>query len=197
MTRKKLIEKWDTRLGNCEVAPRAIWSIARALLNRNAPKAPNATRGYHGLNFFPYEKANAIADCSENHFTHYDFCEEHHERRVEALVQDVLETEDTAPSERIRSCDLKRLINTLRLKKDCGIDGIPNECLWYLPKRPLVELTHLFNHCLRLSYFPNAWKEAKIITLPNPGKDPKFPQNLRPISLLSTTGKLFRKLSEV
>jgi hypothetical protein len=30
--------------------------------------------------------------------------------------------------------------------------------------------------------------------LPKPGKDPKFPQNLSPISLLSTTGKLFEKL---
>jgi hypothetical protein len=28
-------------------------------------------------------------------------------------------------------------------------------------------------------------------TLPEPGKDPKFPQNLCSISLLSTTGKLF------
>jgi hypothetical protein len=30
--------------------------------------------------------------------------------------------------------------------------------------------------------------------LPKPGKDPKFPQNLRVISLQSTTGKLFEKV---
>jgi hypothetical protein len=64
----------------------------------------------------------------------------------------------------------------------------------HLPRRPLVHLTHLYNHCLKLSYFPNTWKEAKIITLPKTGKDPKFPQNLRAISLLSTTGKLFEKV---
>jgi hypothetical protein len=34
----------------------------------------------------------------------------------------------------------------------------------------------------------------KIITLPKPVKDPKFPQNLRPISFLFTTGKLFEKV---
>jgi hypothetical protein len=30
--------------------------------------------------------------------------------------------------------------------------------------------------------------------LSKPGKDPKFAQNLRPINLLSTTGKLFQKV---
>jgi hypothetical protein len=33
-----------------------------------------------------------------------------------------------------------------------------------------------------------------VIALPKPGKDPKFPQNLRPISLLSSTGKEFEKV---
>jgi hypothetical protein len=34
---------------------------------------------------------------------------------------------------------------------------------------------------------------SEIKTLPKTGKDFKFPQNLRPISLLPTTGKLFEK----
>jgi hypothetical protein len=50
------------------------------------------------------------------------------------------------------------------------------------------------NHCIRLSHFPAPWKEAKVIALPKPGKDPKFPQNLRTISLLSSTGKVFEKV---
>jgi hypothetical protein len=37
-----------------------------------------------------------------------------------------------------------------------------------------VHLTHLFNHCLQLGHFPASWKEAKIIILLKPGKDPKF-----------------------
>jgi hypothetical protein len=55
-------------------------------------------------------------------------------------------------------------------------------------------MTHSFNHCLRLPHFPNPWQETKLTTLPKPDKDPKFPQNLRLISLLSTTGKLFEKV---
>jgi hypothetical protein len=45
-----------------------------------------------------------------------------------------------------------------------------------------------------LSHFLNPWKEAKIITFPKPVKDSKFPQNLRPISLLPTTSKLLKKV---
>jgi hypothetical protein len=35
---------------------------------------------------------------------------------------------------------------------------------------------------------------SKVMTLPKAGKDPKFPHNLVPISLLSTTGKFFEKV---
>jgi hypothetical protein len=113
---------------------------------------------------------------------------------VETRVQALLEAVDKKPPERIRPCDLQKIINSLKLMKSCGIDGIPDEGLRHLPGRPLVYMTHLFNHCLRLSHFPKSWKEAKVITLPKPGKDPKFSQTLRPISLRSTTGKLFEKV---
>jgi len=91
------------RLGNCEVTPQDIWQTARALLNRNLPRAPTAIHGYSGLKFLPKDKTNAIADCLENRFTHRDLCDEHHERWVEANVQAVLETEDVTPSEKIES----------------------------------------------------------------------------------------------
>jgi hypothetical protein len=80
------------------------------------------------------------------------------------------------------------------LKKACGIDGIPNECLRHLPRRPLVHLTHLIIHCIRLLHFPTSWKEANVVALPKPGKDPKFPQNLSPISLLPSMDKVFVKV---
>jgi hypothetical protein len=171
------------------LAPQAIWPIAKSLTNWDGPRPPTAIHCLLGLKYHLVDKANTIADCLENQFTPHDLCEENHERRVEARVQ-ALQAVDSDPPERIRPCDLQKLLNSLKLKKVCGTDGIPNECLRHLPRRPLVHLIHLIDHCIRLSHFPTSWKEAKVVALP----DPKFPQNLRLISLLSLTGKAFLEI---
>jgi hypothetical protein len=119
---------------------------------------------------------------------------ENHERQVETEVQALLASVSGTPLGKVGPCDIHISANSLKLTKACGLNVIPNEYLRHLQKRPLVHLTHLFNHCLQLSYFPKHSKEAKVITLPKPGKDPNFPQNLLPISLLSTTGKLFKEV---
>jgi hypothetical protein len=69
MTRKKALERWETKIGNTEFTPQAIWPIAKSLLKRDRPRAPTAIHGPSGLKFHPSEKANAIADCLENRFT--------------------------------------------------------------------------------------------------------------------------------
>jgi hypothetical protein len=174
MTRRKALERSETRIGNCEVTPHAIWPVAKSLMKRDGPKATTAIHGLLGLKYHPLEKAKAIADCLENQFTPNDLGDENHERRVEARVQALLESVDNSPPERIRPCDVLKFMKTLKLRKACGIDGIPNECLRHLPRKPLVHLTHLFNHCIRLSHFPESWKEAKVITLSKSVKDPNF-----------------------
>jgi hypothetical protein len=105
-------------------------------------------------------------------------------------VETIPTSVDNTLLEKVRPCDIQELANSLKLRKVCGLDGIPNKWLGHLPRRPLVHLT-FFNYHLRLSHFSKHWKEAKVITLPKLCKDPKFPKNLRPISLLFTTGKPF------
>jgi hypothetical protein len=139
----------ETNLANTELTPQAIWPIAKSLSNRDEPRAPTPIHGLLGLKYYPVDKANAIADCLENQFTPHVLCDENHERRVEARVQALFEAVDSNPPERIRLCDLQKLLHFLKLKRACEIDGIQNECLRHLPRRPLVHLTHLINHCIR------------------------------------------------
>lgn len=48
----------------------------------------------------------------------------------------------------------------------------------------------IFQASIQLGYVPAEWKVAKIITLPKAGKDPSLPNSYRPISLLTTLGKV-------
>jgi hypothetical protein len=112
MSRKKALERWETKISNAEVTPQAIWPIAKSLLKRDGPRAPTAIHGSSGLKIHPSEKANAIAGCLEIQFSPHDLCDENHERRVEAAVQSLYETVDNGRPVRIRPCDLQKLIVT-------------------------------------------------------------------------------------
>jgi hypothetical protein len=171
MTSRKALEQWETKLGNCEVTPQDLWSIAQFFMKRYGPKAPIAVHGPLGMAYHP----NAYTDCLENQFTSHYLCDKNHERRVEIGVQALLASVNDTNLGKVRPCDIHKLVKWLKLRKACGLFGIPNECLTHLPRTPLVYLAHLFNRWLRLSHFPKSCKEAKIITSLKPGKDPKLP----------------------
>jgi hypothetical protein len=190
---EKAFERREKKTGNCEVTPQATRLIVKFIIKRDEPSAPTAIHGPSGLKYQPLKKATTTADGSESQFTPHDVCVENHKRWVEARVQALLEAADDTLLEKLRPCDMQKLIHSLKLRKACGIDGIPNEHLRHLPRRPLVYFIYLFNHCLRFSHFRKSWEDAKITTLPKRGKDPKFLQYSCPISLLATTGKLFEK----
>jgi hypothetical protein len=109
--------QWETKIDITEITPQAIWPISKSLLQRNEPRIPTSIHGPWGLKFHPSEKANAIADSLENQLTHHDLCHETHERRVEAGVQALLKAVDKKTPERVRPCDVKKLITSLKLIK--------------------------------------------------------------------------------
>jgi hypothetical protein len=80
---------------------------------------------------------------------------------VEARVEAMLEAVDSEPPERTRPCDIQKLITALKLRKACGIVVNPHDCLRHISRRPLVYLTHLITHYIRLSDFPTFWKKQK------------------------------------
>jgi hypothetical protein len=60
MTRKKALERWETKIGNAEVTPQAVWPIAKSLLKRDGPRAPNAIHDASGLKFLPSGKPTLL-----------------------------------------------------------------------------------------------------------------------------------------
>jgi hypothetical protein len=89
---------------------------------RDGPKAAATVRGPLGLTYHPKEKANLIAYCLENQFTSHDLCDENHERRVETRVQALLASVDDTPLGKVRPCDIYKIVNSLELRKACGLD---------------------------------------------------------------------------
>jgi len=87
--------------------------------------------------------------------------------------------------------EVKRKILSLKLRSAPGITPL---MLRHLSRKALTYLTQLFNHLLRLGHFPAIWKRAKVIPVPKPNKPGTDPNSYRPISLLSTLGKLFERI---
>lgn len=75
-----------------------------------------------------------------------------------------------------------------------GADSIRRRTLRRLPEAAFVFITSIFNICLKTGFFPKSWKEATIIMILKPGKDPRQPGSYRPISLLNVLGKTFEKI---
>jgi hypothetical protein len=111
--------------------------------------------------FYRIDKVNIQADCLGKQFRAHDLRDCDHGQHVEAKIEALLATVNEDTPVNFRLCDVSKEIQPLKLGKVYGFDGIPNECLRHLPKRPLMSLIHLFNHCLRLGPFPAPWKEAK------------------------------------
>jgi hypothetical protein len=53
-TRRKALERWETKVRNCEVTPQAVWPIAKSLTKNDGPKAPTAVHGPLGIKYYLY-----------------------------------------------------------------------------------------------------------------------------------------------
>ncbi|UYV72398.1 hypothetical protein LAZ67_9002947, partial [Cordylochernes scorpioides] len=88
--------------------------------------------------------------------------------------------------------EVKEVIKYLANHKAPGHDNITPKIAKNLPIKWIVFLAGVFNAALHLCYYPKVWKHAIIIPIPK--KSAKSPEDLRPISLLPTIGKIYERI---
>lgn len=92
--------------------------------------------------------------------------------------------------------DLKCLIEIVKsrnTKKSAGADHISNYMIKKVSKKTLSSILLIFNHCINISYFPNAWKHGIVTPIAKHGKDNQLITSYRPITMISSISKCFEK----
>jgi hypothetical protein len=90
MARKRALERWGTKLANCEITPKKIWPIAKSLSKSCGSKVPSAFQGPLGPILYPIDRINIIADCLEDQFRGHDLYDCDHRRHMESKVKALL-----------------------------------------------------------------------------------------------------------
>jgi len=88
------------------------------------------------------------------------------------------------PAKHTTPKEISSIIKTLKTNKSPGHDQISNKIIKNIPAKTIIQLTHIYNATLHLSYFPATWKSAVIIPILKPNKPPDKVDLYRPISLL-------------
>ena len=77
---------------------------------------------------------------------------------------------------------------------DSWVKDIQTELIKQFGPKARDWLLRFFNNCTETKKIPKIWRQAKVVALLKPGKDPSVAKSFRPISLLCHTYKLFERL---
>ena len=90
--------------------------------------------------------------------------------------------------------ELQEAMQSLKLRKSPGPDGITNEMILHLGMKSKKVLLTIFNVSWKTGTVPQCWKEADMVPIYKKGKDRSRADSYRPISLTSCLGKLMERL---
>ena len=89
--------------------------------------------------------------------------------------------------------EILKIIMSLKNKKSYCIDGISNVLLKSIPNKIIKPLTLIINQSLETEILPNAFKTSKVIPIYKKGDKANL-NNYRPISMLPTISKIFKRV---
>jgi len=190
--------KWSSFLGSLHTRTSQFWKVARYFTKSQSSIPPLIHQGvqvYHN----PHKAEILAQQFERSHYLTLNMGTPHHTTTITRCVDRFFRntTPHTSPLQLTNIYEVKRKILSLKLRSAPGKDGITHLILRHLSRNTLTLLTSLFNHLLRLGYFPTCWKRAKVVPIPKPNKPATDPNSYRPISLLITLGKLFERIIAV
>jgi len=90
--------------------------------------------------------------------------------------------------------EVQKALRGLKEGKIVGPNGIQDRALTRLRVCSVLLLVQIFSAFLLIEYFPPVWKNARVISILKPAKDPAPPPSYRRISLLDTIDNGFEKI---
>ena len=96
----------------------------------------------------------------------------------------------------VSQLDLSTAITKLSSTQSSSIDGITSNMIKTCRHELIEVLLYLFNKSIDDRKFPSLWKHAKVTALSKSGAETD-PSNYRPISILSTVGKLLKRVIQM
>ena len=186
--------KWSNLLCKMKPGDKRFWSLSRSLRGKRKNQICTLEDGQDKL-IADREKAEKLANTfAKAHYITGNFSHPS-ESKINATVNSLkLETPNSEDAQLITVDELKSLLSKLKPSKSPGLDKVSNILLKNIPEKAVNILLNIFNSCIRLNYFPQAFKKAKVVAVPKPNTPKNNPNSYRPISLLSNIGKVFEKL---
>jgi len=186
---------WSNKLQTLTQPNHEFWALTKSLTKLDGTKSNRPLHGTRGLVYNNLDKAEVFAEQLQIQFSLNP--EPYDEDTIHLVHQHLNNLQLNLPfdpASLITPREVQRTIRKMRGRSAAGPDKISAMALKHIPRKMLVLLTRIFNAMLQQSHFPPQWKIAKVIMIPKVGKDPLYPQNHRPISLLSVISKLFERL---